>query len=431
MTTPLENQNDAVLKKNLTFKVIGVGGAGGNVVTQMAFEVPQGIELSIVNTDAQALKNSTVSEQLVLGAKLTRGLGAGGDPEMGRIAATEDSDKCKELCSNTDVLFIIAGLGGGTGTGASPVIAETAKQAGALVLAIVTTPFDFEGDRRKQQAQFGLKHLKAAADAVICVPNQQIFKLIDENTSARDAFKTANGLLIQGVRSIHRILTQTGLVNVDFADLCAVTRGRHSESTLAVASAVGANRAGVIIEKLLHHPLFEGNILTEADSVLVSVLGGEDMSMAEVSRIMTELSATCKNAHVIFGAAIDAAFDGQIEVTVIASRREHREETAEDESPENRPRTEGDIKPLFQEPAEGTRPASRYVSPAPSLSDEKKEEMLIRKKGVRRKNLSSMRQGQLPLEIVSKGRFEKSEPTIHQGQDLDVPTFVRKQTPLN
>ena len=258
--------------KKFSLKVFGVGGAGGNAIDHMAQQDFAGVEFLAINTDAQALAQLGVAERMTLGAKLTRGLGTGGDPEMGRAAAEEDLEKIRSLCAGADIVCVVAGLGGGTGTGAGPVVARLARESGALVLGIVTLPFEFEGGRRQRQAQLGLRDLKSEADGVICLPNQKVFKLIDENTGMKEALKIINGLLEQGVRGIWRLLMQTGLINVDFNDLCAVLRGRHEESSLATVEASGENRSHEVIEKILAHPFLEGGqILSEADAVLVSL----------------------------------------------------------------------------------------------------------------------------------------------------------------
>ncbi|MDB6018918.1 MAG: Cell division protein FtsZ [Pedosphaera sp.] len=430
------------LGKKFTLKVFGVGGAGGNAIDYMARQDFDGVNFVAINTDAQALLNLGVAERLTLGAKLTRGLGTGGDPDLGRAAAEEDVEKIRALCAGADVICVVAGMGGGTGTGAGPVVARLAKETGALVMGIVTLPFEFEGMRRQRQAQLGLRDLKAEADGVICLPNQKVFKLIDENTSVNEALKITNELLAQGVRGIWRLLTHTGLINVDFNDLCAVLRGRHEESSLATVEATGENRSHEVLEKLTSHPFLEGGqVLAEADAVLVSLTGGPDMTMAEVNRVMEQINRHCENAHIIMGAGIQGAFAGRLSVTLVASRRNTREErgygrssaaamSVREESMDV-PGHEHD-KELVNPPAE-KRPTSRFVAPAPSLSQQQTEKLLTSQPGStrQRKKASALRQGQLPLEIVSKGRFEKSEPTIHQGEDLDVPTYIRRGVALN
>jgi cell division protein FtsZ len=366
-----------------------------------------------------------MSNRIILGEKLTRGMGAGGDPERGRAAAEEDAPRLKALCEGADVVFIAAGMGGGTGTGASPILARVARESGALVLGMLILPFEWEGGRRQRQAQLGLHEMKAASDGVICLPNQKLFKLIDEKTSLVETFSLTHDLLAHGVRGIWRMLMRPGLINVDFADLCSVTRGRHSENSLATAEASDENRARDVIEKLLKHPLLDGGqALTEASAVLVSIVGGPDLTMADVNRVMQQINRHCESAHIIMGAAVEEGLAGQLAVTVVASKRPPAEHHADSSASA----VESEQQLLETQPT--PRPPSRIVAPAPSVTSEAGEKFI--QNGARgRKKLSKLRQGQLPLEIISKGRFEKSEPTIYQGQDLDMPTYLRRGVPLN
>jgi cell division protein FtsZ len=417
--------------KKFLVKVVGVGGAGGNAVEYMARQDFAGVAFTAINTDAQALAQLSLPDRMTLGAKLTRGLGTGGDPEMGRAAAEEDVEKLRELCAGADIVCVVAGLGGGTGTGAGPVVAKLARESGALVLGIVTLPFEFEGSRRQRQAQLGLRELKGAADGVICVPNQKVFKLIDENTSVNEALKITNELLAQGVRGIWRLVTQTGLINVDFNDLCAVLRGRHEESSLATVEASGENRSHEVVEKIMTHPFLEGGrVLAEADAVLVSLAGGPEMTMAEVNRVMEQINRQCENAHIIMGAGIYEAFAGKLSVTLVVSRENGRDERARTSAQDA---LAGAHEQEMANPGVASRPGSRHLPPAPDLTPHQAEQMLTMQQGggrARRKGGNS-RQIPLPLEIVSKGRFEKSEPTIHGGEDLDVPTYIRRGVALN
>ena len=437
------------LKEPLALKVFGVGGAGCNAVEHMAHGELARVRFTAVNTDIQSLLDLSIECVMPLGAALTRGLGAGGDPEVGRAAAEQDADQLRKLCGGAEVVVIVAGLGGGTGTGASPVLARVAKEAGALVLAIATLPFECEGARRQRQAQAGLAELKETADAVLCLPNQRVLKLIDERTSLIETFNITNDLLAQGLRGIWRLLTRGGIINVDFADLCAVVCGQHAESSFACAEARGEHRGREVVEKLMASPLLEGGlVLNQAESVLVSLVAGSDLTMAEVNRVMSQINHACENAHIIMGAAVEADLGDRLCVTVVATR-------PADSNPEkNRVASAGttvlegsaarsievsggatpdeafDGQLIEKDPP--LRPASRFVPPPPEMSPEKKEQMLARQNGKSyRKPRSKMRQGTLPLDIVSKGRFEKSEPTIHHGEDLDVPTYIRRGVPLN
>jgi cell division protein FtsZ len=426
----------------LRCRVIGVGNAGCNAVELLAQSGLAGVDWLAVGTHARALARCGVGDKLVLGHARRFGLGTGGDPAEGRAAAEADQDRLRAACEGMDVVFVMAGLGGGTGGGSTPVVARVAKDAGALVLAVVTLPFDWEGARRQRQALESLREIKAIADSVICVPNQKVFQLLDETTSVLETFLRMNEVLAQGVGGIWRLLSQPGLIRVDFADLCAVTRGRHAESALATAEAQGEARARVLLERLLAHPLMEGGAaLTAADTVLISFVGGPDLTMAEVRRVMEQLNRQCPDAQVIVGAAVDAVMTGRLEVTVIAGR--HEDATSERPAmvvPEPERSTGRGALPaaaedpqietgFFRKP-EAPRSTGRFVPPPPELSPEKREEILKQhSKGAKAK--ARMKQGTLALEITSKGRFEKSEPTLYHGQDLDVPTYVRRGVALN
>jgi cell division protein FtsZ len=428
MTTPLETIEE-VIKKKISIKVWGVGGAGCNAVSALNGAALSGVDILAVNTDCQALDTSSAAQKLILGARRTRGLGAGGDPELGRAAAEDDLDKMRVFCAGADIIFILAGLGGGTGTGAAPVLARMAREQGALVLAIVTLPFEFEGNRRQQQAQAGLRELKAGADAVICLPNQKLFKLLDEHTSVLDGFKISNGLLAQGLHGIWRLLSQPGLINVDFADLCSVTRGRHAASSFATAEGCGESRVEQVAEKLLAHPLLDGGqVLSDSDAILVSLVGGPDLTMAEINRVMEPLNRQCENAHIILGAAIDEQFGNRLSVTIIASCQPAEE--TKTVAAVREPSTARESTLHFLGAEANSRPASRFVVPPPDLSPEQQEKIIKAQSG-RSHRKSSRLQKELPLEIVYKGRFEKSEPTIRHGEDLDVPTYIRRGVPLN
>jgi cell division protein FtsZ len=437
MTTPLEKSDGAPvpetdpapIKERIHIKVCGVGGAGCNAAGFIAQDKLDPADVLLLNTDAQALAAFPLPGKLVLGLKRARGLGTGGDPELGRAAAEDDAARLRSFCEGADIIFILAGLGGGTGTGAAPVLARIARESGALVLALATLPFDFEGGRRQRQAAAGLHHLKAAADAVICLPNQKLFKLLDEKTSVLETFKISNSLMAGGLRGIGRLLTQTGLINIDFADLCSVTRGRHVASAFATAEAGGEKRGEQVIEKILNHPLLDcGQVLNESDAVLVSLVGGPDLTMNEVHKVMEPLQRQCENAHLIFGAVIDGAFTGQLSVTLIASRHGAAESAPPDAASCVPTAPSGDMQ--FLDPAAASRPACRFVAPAPEMSNEKKEQLYTRQTGRSGKRNTRL-QKELPLEIVFKGRFDKSEPTIRHGEDLDLPTYIRRGVALN
>jgi len=403
-----------VPKQKLAIKIFGVGSAGARVLEAVAKNPMPGVSFVAVNADPGA--ESSIAEKIFVEAKLLRGLGTGGDPERGREAAEECFPTLKEACSGAAAVFIVAGLGGGAGTGISP------------VLAFVTLPFDCEGNRRQQQARRGLDLLKAEADGVICLPNQKILKLVDESTGIVETFKASNELLAEGVVGVWRLMARKGLIEIHFADLCALLRDRRGESCFATAEAAGATRSREAVEKLFAHPMLDGGkILGESEAVLVSLTGGPDLTMAEVSRVMEHVNGKCAKAQVIMGAAIDEAFRERLAITLVAARRgaaavqkKISRETAEPET---------DLGEQLLDVAVTARPESRIVPPPPEISVEQAQKILETKttSSVRsRRSTSKMRQGQLQLEIVSKGRFDKSEPTIHKGEDLDVPTFIRR-----
>src|SRR5437773_7427868 len=323
----MKKQNETISRRNpvnrdFALKVFGVGGAGCNAVEHISQSGLPGVRFAALNTDIQSLVDLSVECVVPLGSLLTRGLGAGGDPEIGRAAAEEETEGLRKLCAGAGVVVIMTGLGGGTGTGASPVLARVAKEAGALVLAMATLPFECEGARRQRQAQAGLEQLKEAADAVLCLPNQRVLKLIDENTSLIETFKITNDLLAQGLRGIWRLLSRAGIINVDFADLCAVVRGQHAESSFACAEAGGEHRAREVVENLLASPLLEGGaVLNEAESVLVSIVAGSDLTMAEVNRLMSQINRASENAQIIMGAAVEKELGDRLSVTLVATRR--------------------------------------------------------------------------------------------------------------
>jgi cell division protein FtsZ len=408
-----------------SIRLFGVGDAGLNVLELLIQSGLSPDRCVAVNTGGVALETSAAAHRVGLETKRMRGLGSGGDPERGRQAAEERAEELKCLCEGVDVVFVIAGLGGGSGTGISPALAKIAKSAGALVLAFVTTPFDCEGTRRGLLAGEGLDELREAADGLICLPNQSIFKLIQENTTVLETFKIANRLLADGVTGVWRLVSFRGLIAIHFEDLLHLIRNRHCKSTFAVAEASGETRSQVVLEKLLVHPLIEsGEVLSDCDALLVSLTGGPSLTMAEINRLIEEIKAKCGKAQLIVGACVEESFGERLAVTLIAVNR------PEQAAPARREELGAQLLPKEA----SAKPNSRFLPPPPSLGPDQVQDFLSRRgpgRGVPRRNASKMRQGQLPLDIVSKGRFDKSEPTIYKGEDLDVPTYIRRGVPLN
>jgi cell division protein FtsZ len=406
-----------------TIKIFGVGDAGVTLLGALNSEEFSGANFLAVNADAQSLAASSAPVKIHLETKLLRGLGTGGDPERGRALAEEQFVTLKTTCKGADVVFIVAGLGGGAGSGISPVLARAAKETGALVLAFVTLPFLCEGNRRQQQAQQSLEQLKSVADGVICLPSQKAFKLIDENTSVLDTFRITGGLLVESIRGVWQLLTRPGLIQIHFDDLCALIRDRHSESAFAFVETSGVARSREAVEKLLAHPLLdEGRALAEADAILVSLLGGKDLTMAEVNRVVEQIGRHCDRAQIIMGAAIDTNMKNKLSVTLIA---------AKNSGAKHEPSiSNGDLPEQAISRGATSRSGVRSIPPTPSLTLEQREQA-VSHHGRARRQSSKMLQAQLPLAIVTKGRFDKSEPTIHKGEDLDIPTYIRRGVALN
>jgi cell division protein FtsZ len=432
----MKTKNDILLPemespRTRSIKIIGVGGAGVILADELNQPEFSGADFAAIDTDAQSLARSSATVKVHLETKLMRGLGTGGDPERGHALAEEQFATLKSACEGAEVVVIVAGLGGGAGSGISSVLARAAKEGGALVLAFATLPFLCEGNRRQQQARTGLDQLRAVADGVICLPSQKAFKLIDENTSVVETFRITGGLLLEGVRGVWQLLTRPGLIQIHFDDLCGLVRDRHSESAFACVETSGPARSREIEEKLLAHPLLdEGRALVGANAVLVSLTGGKDLTMGEVNRVMEKINSHCEGAKVIMGAAIDAGMTNKLSVVLIAAKYSVGKDEALVASNSAEPRLvpalpEGNRDALPSSPRFDT--ASLAGAPSPSLSRDNGG----RPGRVRRVGKQSMLQGQLPLAIVSKGRFDKSEPTIHKGEDLDIPTYIRRGVPLN
>lgn len=300
-------------------KVVGIGGGGGNAINRMIEEKIDGVEFAVVNTDLQALNQNKAKIKVQIGAKLTKGLGSGGDPEIGKQAAIEDTEKLIELIEGADMLFLTAGLGGGTGTGATPVIANLATEMGILTVAIVTKPFNFEGKVRALQAIQGLKELKGAVDTVIAIPNERLLQTVDLNTTLEEAFKLADDVLRQAVQGIADLITRPGLINLDFADVRAIM-SNMGMSFMGTGIASGENRALEAAEKAISSPLLVDTSIEGARGVLINITGGKDLSLLEVQKAAELIhSYAHPEANIIFGAVIDEDLKGKVKITVIAT----------------------------------------------------------------------------------------------------------------
>jgi len=300
-------------------KVVGIGGGGGNAVNRMIEAGIGGVEFIAINTDKQALSNNQASLKIQIGNKLTKGLGSGGDPEIGRLAAEEDPEHLAEILEGADMVFLTAGLGGGTGTGATPVIANLAAGMEILAIAIVTLPFAFEGRNRARKAEEGLRELKSVVDTVIAIPNERLLETVNLNTSIPDAFRMADDILRQAAQGISDLITRAGLINLDFADVKSIMKGMGM-AFMGTGIASGENRAVEAAQKAISSPLLIDTSIEGARGVLINITGGKDMTLHEVSKASQLITSLADpEANIIFGTVIDENMRDTIKVTVIAT----------------------------------------------------------------------------------------------------------------
>ncbi|MDT8375280.1 MAG: cell division protein FtsZ [Mariprofundaceae bacterium] len=306
--------------QSANIKVIGVGGGGGNALNNMIEHHLRGVDFIVANTDAQAIEHSSADSKLQLGADLTRGLGAGANPQIGRDAAEAERGHLRDFFHNTDMVFITAGMGGGTGTGAAPIIAEVAKEMGVLTVAVVTKPFNFEGKRRMRQAEAGIEELRKHVDTLITIPNQKLIGAVGKNTSMLEAFRKADDVLLQAVKGISELITHTGYMNVDFADVKAVMRETRGMAMMGSGTASGENRACEAAEHAISSPLLEDVDIHGAHGILVNVTGNEDMTLAEYDEAVSIIQNMAdEDANIICGMVYDKDVGDEIRVTVVAT----------------------------------------------------------------------------------------------------------------
>ncbi|MFA7566112.1 MAG: cell division protein FtsZ [Alkalispirochaeta sp.] len=308
-------------------KVVGVGGGGSNAVNRMIQTGLTNVEFIAVNTDLQALQSSQAELRIPLGTKITGGLGAGGKPEVGEKSAQEDKEQIRAMLEGSDMVFITAGMGGGTGTGAAPVIAEISRSLGILTVAVVTRPFAFEGQRKARLAQDGINKLRSAVDTLITIPNQHLLKIVAKNTPISEAFLVADDVLRQGVQGISDLITKDGMINIDFADVRTVMSGQ-GDALMGIGLGEGENRAVDAATNAINNPLLEDAHIEGADKILVNVTGGGDFTLSEYEEIMKIITANADDdVLVIAGTALDPQLDGQVRVSVIATGFEAEEVT--------------------------------------------------------------------------------------------------------
>ena len=435
--------NTAEGSQTSPIRFIAVGHAVAQILEGLRRSVAAGIECAHADTSPDALRASPLPRTLLLGQSVNHGLGAGGDPDLGRQSAEEDLPAVREFARGARIVFVVAGLGGGTGSGAAPVVARAARESGALVLAIATTPFDFER-RRVQFALDAVERLKASADAVLTVSNQRVRRMHDDRTHPHELYRFANDLLAQTLGGLWRLLGSPGLIPLDFGHVERLLRGRHAESAFAAVEATGGNRAHAAVDQLLTHPFLDtGAALAAAGQVLVSVCGGDDLQIGEVEHLVDALQKGCPQAEFIVGATVDPALTGRLHVTMIAVRpgtavapTAPQPATAASApstgpAPMRMPSSTPFAGEDFPGAAETDSPnTSRLVPPAPELNAEQRGRVLRTQKGRtgRRKTDSQM---MMNFDIAPRGRFDNTERNRHKGVDLDVPTYLRLGIVLN
>jgi len=310
-----ENENDY----SAIIKVVGVGGGGSNAVNSMVADNIRGVEFIIANTDVQSLDKSECPGKVQIGAELTRGLGAGSNPETGRNAAEESENIIRDMLGGSDMVFITAGMGGGTGTGAAPVISRIAKETGALTVGVVTKPFPFEGKRRMKQAEEGIAELKAVVDTLIVIPNQKLLSYVGQQTSFKEAFSMVDDILKQAVCSISDLIVIPGLINLDFADVKCIM-GSMGKALMGSGTAAGENRAVEAAQKAISSPLLDEATVDGARGILINITGGENLTLMEINEASEMIQKNAhEDAHIIFGSVIDQQMEDEMRVTVIAT----------------------------------------------------------------------------------------------------------------
>jgi cell division protein FtsZ len=455
----------------IPIKIVSVGGAGLNALDRIVLDGLEGAEVLAVNTDVQSLASSVAAHKVQLGRTVTRGLGAGGDPEVGYQAAFESTEEIREALAGARMIFICTGLGGGTGSGAAPYVAHLAREAGALVLAFATLPFAFEGRRRNAQAREALGRLNEIANAVVCFENDQMGDMVAPHAGIHQAFSKADTTISQSVRSIVNLIQRPGLIRIGFDDLLAALRSRNGRCLFGFGESDSDNRAHDALAQALKSPLMErGRTLAEAARVLVQVAGGPAMTLSEVEVVMQELGRHVNDeTQILFGTAVDGRLGDRLSVTIISSLAADStgipEQTATPEPvsavamppaweqfQESAPKVEIEPQPV---PVEDLQPAETHVAedlvspevesvpaapvesvsntfevvemPEPPVNAPRKKAAPPREEKVSAEKSMRAKQEVLQFEPVNRGRFEKSEPTIVEGEDLDVPTYLRKK----
>lgn len=378
--------------------VAGVGGGACNVLDHALADWPDPPPVAGVNTDARALSDTGIALKVMIGKTVGKGMGAGGDAELGRLAANEDLDALRSLLSGYDLLLLVASLGGGTGTGAAPVLAQLARDAGLLTLAFVTTPFAFEGARRQEQAQEGLAALKQVADAVVCLPNQRLHAMLSPGTPLVDAFAFVDRMVSAGLRGLWTLLARDNMLNLDFSDVQSLVENSGNECCFGYGEGRGPDKAALALQELLDGPMLEkGRVIANSGAMILSVAGGPDLSLAELESIHKRFQEAARpGARISMGAAVLDGWEGQLALTVLAA--EH-------------------WMPSARDAAAPSAPGGLFFEETPPAAD-----------GTPRRSGKGGQQSVLPLEASANdtGRFQDVAPTLYDGANLDTPTFMRR-----
>ena len=390
--------------QNAKMKVVGIGGAGGNAVNRMIDEELEGVEFISINTDSQALKSSRAQVTLQVGKKLTRGLGAGARPEVGRQALAESEEDVRRALEGADLVFVTAGMGGGTGTGAAPMVAKIARDMGALTIGIITRPFSFEGKKRERQADQGLTELRRCVDTMIVVPNDRLLAVVPKGTSFRDALKKADEILLHATQGISDLISVTGEINVDFADVRTVMASR-GPALMGSGFGEGENRAQEAAQEAISSPLLDEVSIAGARGVLINITGGMDLAIDEVTEISSIIQEGAGDeAEIIFGAVHDPDLEGKIRVTVIATGFD---------SVENEKVVSSDLQ--NSKPMSNTIPNAELMLPDLQIQIDEEDEALV---------VASVNGEE---EVPPLNRFPERMVSSNQLLELDIPTFIRRQ----
>ncbi len=443
------------LAEFIPIKIVSVGDAGLNALDRIVLDGLDAVDVVAINTDVHSLTSSVATRKVQLGRSVSRGLGAGGDPDVGYQAALESAGEIREALTDSRVIFICAGLGGGTGSGGAPYVAEAAREAGALVIAFVTLPFAFEGKRRNAQAREALLRLSEFAHAVVCFENDRIGDLTPPQAGIHQAFAMADITISQSVRSIVNLIQRPGLIRIGFDDLLAALRTRNSRCLFGYGESDSDNRAHDALTQALKNPLMDrGRMLADATQVLVQVAGGPGMTLSEIEILMQEFGRHVSDqTQILFGSVVDARLGDRLSVTIISSlsaeeapapssasvaspvQGRYQTSTPEHEIQHQEPtvavRPLEETVPFEESVAAEPGPISTPISTEPPVIPTRNGEpqparSTSQEKAAAEKSATPAKQEVLQFEPVTRGRFEKSEPTIIEGEDLDVPTYLRK-----